>query len=72
MNLHYAKAYMTDRLREAEQLRLASSVPRRRRSPLGFARLSGRLTGLVPRPASGFVSVTGNTMLKVEADCCAV
>lgn len=70
MDIHYAKAYMAERLQAAENRRLVDSIRRHPNGPSVLTRLEERWFGRL-RQTIGTAPAVAGTPVAVEADCCA-
>ena len=68
MDYHYARAYMAERLQEAENRRLVALSRRRPDEPSPLTRLAERWLGRSSQPV--FPTVLPTTGMAIEADCC--
>ena len=70
MDYYYAKAYMTERLEEAENRRLVA-LSRRPNELTPLARLAERWLGRSSQPIGAVPAVFATAGIAIETDCCA-
>jgi hypothetical protein len=68
---YYAKAYMTERLQEAENRRLIALSRRQPDEPSPLTRLVERWLGRSSQPIGVATTALATTGRAMEADCCA-
>ncbi len=71
MDLRYAKAYMTERLEEAENRRLVDLSRQHRIGPAASARHSEQWFGKLRRLSGAAPAGHGSAHVTLEATCCA-